>query len=73
MNFYFELGGISIPIKAGLAFIQSYENIGGAVVQRMQSDRAIKQRGKSCVAAQADLFPYFALGIKKSFLLVHNS
>lgn len=39
----FELGGISIPIRAGLEFSQSYEMIGGTVTQRMQSGRAIKQ------------------------------
>ncbi len=39
----FKLGGISIPVNAGLEFSQSYEMIGGTVTQRMQSGRAIKQ------------------------------
>ncbi len=39
----FQLGGISIPIQAGLEFSQTYEPIGGSVLQRMQSGRAIKQ------------------------------
>ncbi len=39
----FELGGITIPINAGLEFSQSYEMSGGTVTQRMQSGRAIKQ------------------------------
>lgn len=43
MSDYFEIGGISIPVKAGLEFSQTYEVIGGTVTQRMQSGRAIKQ------------------------------
>lgn len=39
----FQLGGISIPIQAGLEFSQTYEAIGGNVLHRMQSGRAIKQ------------------------------
>lgn len=39
----FELGGVTIPLIAGLEFSQTYENIGGSVLQRMQSGRAIKQ------------------------------
>lgn len=41
MNFY--LNDISIPIKAGLEFNQTYELIGGSVTQRMQSGKAVKQ------------------------------
>ncbi|MBS0289833.1 MAG: hypothetical protein JSS07_07370 [Proteobacteria bacterium] len=39
----FQLGGITIPILAGLEFTQTYEPIGGSVLQRMQSGKAIKQ------------------------------
>lgn len=39
----FQLGGLTIPIQAGLEFSQTYEPIGGSVLQRMQSGRAIKQ------------------------------
>jgi hypothetical protein len=39
----FQLGGVSIPIQAGLEFSQTYEPIGGSVLHRMQSGRAVKQ------------------------------
>lgn len=39
----FELGGITIPIQAALDFSQTYESIGGSIMHRMQSGRAIKQ------------------------------
>lgn len=39
----FELGGVTIPLTAGLEFSQTYETIGGIVLHRMQSGRAVKQ------------------------------
>lgn len=39
----FELGGVRVPILACLEFSQTYEPIGGSVIHRMQSGKAVKQ------------------------------
>lgn len=39
----FELGGITVPILSCLEFSQTYELVGGSVMHRMQSGRAVKQ------------------------------
>lgn len=43
MSYYFELGGCSIAICAGIEFSQSYESINGTMLFRTQSGKAVKQ------------------------------
>ncbi len=43
MNYSFEIGEVSIPITAGIELSQTYELIGGTIIHRMQSGKAIKQ------------------------------
>lgn len=43
MSYYFALNDCSIALEAGLEFSQTYELIGGTVIHRMQSGKAIKQ------------------------------